>query len=304
MSKTKINIPYGKHSIDKTDINSVVKVLKSNFLTQGKKVSEFENIISNFCKSKFAVAVNSATSGLHLACLSLGLKKNDYVWTSSITFVASANCALLCDAKVDFIDINPKTYNMCTKDLERKLIIAEKKNKLPKIVIPVHLSGQPCELIKIFQLSKKFGFKIIEDASHAIGSKYRNQNIGSCQYSDATIFSFHPVKIITTGEGGMITTNKKGIYQKLISLRSHGIDKSIINKNKKKIINYEKKNLGLNYRMNDIEAALGISQFKKINLFIKKEILFKYNKKLSKYPLTLPYELENTFSSYHLYIIK
>ena len=219
-------IPYAKQDIDKSDINSVIKTLKSDFLTQGPKIEEFENKIKSYVSCKYAVAVNSATSGLHLSCLALGLNKNDYLWTSPNSFVASSNCALYCGAKVDFVDINPETFNICPKHLESKLI-KTKKNKLPKVLVVVHFAGNPCDMKKISILSKKFNFKIVEDASHAIGSIYQKNKIGDCRYSDLTVFSFHPVKIITTGEGGMILTNKKNLLEKLKQLRNHGITKNI-----------------------------------------------------------------------------
>ena len=280
-------LSYSKQTISKNDIKSVSKILKSNFLTQGPTVEKFENKIKKFVKSKYAVAVNSATSGLHLSCLSLGLKKNDYLWTVPNSFAASSNCGLYCGAKVDFVDINSKTWNIDVDLLEKKLIKTSKK-RLPKILVVVHFAGEPVDLKKIYLLSKKFNFKIIEDASHALGSKYKNSRVGNCKFSSATVFSFHPVKPITTGEGGMITTNSSLINKKLKSLRSHGIEK-IISKSKKNIRlwYYEQTDLGFNYRMNDIEASLGISQINKINYFLKKSISLakRYKKKLLSLPL-------------------
>ena len=226
-------IPYSTQDITKEDIEEIIKTLNSDLLTQGPKNIEFENLIKEKCKAKFSFSTNSASSALHLACLALNLTTGDIVWTSPISFVASANCAINCGATVDFVDIDPLTYNLSTNALEEKLIEAKKNNKIPKIVIPVHLAGQPCDMERIYQLSIKYGFKIIEDASHALGSKYKNSNIGSCLYSDITIFSFHPVKIITTGEGGAIMTNNYTLYDKVKSLRSHGITKII----KKNILN-------------------------------------------------------------------
>ena len=225
-------IPYSRQSIDKADIKSVINVLKSDFLTQGPLVEKFEIKIKKFCGVKFATAVNSATSALHISCLALGLKKNDYLWTSPISFVASSNCGLYCGAKIDFIDINIDDYNIDLEILKQKLKIAKKKNKLPKIIVTVHMAGQSCKMKEIKKLSTRYNFKIIEDASHCIGAKYNNRPVGSCQFSDMAIFSFHPVKIITTGEGGMILTNNKGLDEKLKILRTSGIKKNI---GKKKI---------------------------------------------------------------------
>ena len=301
-------IPYGKQDINKDDIESLIEILKSDFLTQGPVVPEFENQISNFCKSSFAVAVTSATAALHLSCLALGLKKGDYLWTSPISFVASANCARYCDANVDFVDIDPISYNIDPILLEQKLIEAEKKNKLPKIIIPVHMCGHPADMEKIYVLSKKYNFKIIEDASHAIGATYKNQPVGNCQYSSFTIFSFHPVKIITTGEGGAITTNDEKLARKVKLLRSHGITRD-----KEEMISephgdwyYQQLFLGFNYRLTDIQAALGISQLKRIRKFIdrREEISQIYDKELSSLPLTTPKQKTYVKSSRHLYIIR
>lgn len=296
---------YSKQTITKNDINNVIKTLKSNYLTQGPSVEKFENKIKSFVKSKHAAAVNSATSGLHLACLSLGLKKNDYLWTVPNSFVASSNCALYCGASVEFVDINSNTWNIDENLLEKKLLQTPSK-KLPKILVVVHYAGEPANLKKIFSLSKKFKFKIIEDASHALGSKYQNHKIGNCKFSSATVFSFHPVKPITTGEGGVVTTNNLKIFKKIQSLRSHGIEKVNLNKNKiPKLWYYEQKDLGFNYRMNDIEATLGISQLRNINYFLKKRnyLASRYKKKLS----TLPIKFQNlntkNYSSYHLFTI-
>jgi UDP-4-amino-4,6-dideoxy-N-acetyl-beta-L-altrosamine transaminase len=254
------------------------------------------------------VATNSATSALHVACLSLGLGKGDYLWTSPITFVASANCGIYCGAKVDFVDIDPKTYNLSPQALEEKLMQAEKNNKLPKVIIPVHFAGQSCDMEKIHNLSKKYGFRVIEDASHAIGGKYKNQPIGSCKYSDITIFSFHPVKIITTGEGGMALTNSSELAKKMRLLRSHGItrDKELMIKDSEGSWYYQQIDLGYNYRMTDIHAALGMSQMKRIDDFInhRHNINQYYNKKLSDLPIVTPFQSKNSYSALHLYPIK
>jgi UDP-4-amino-4,6-dideoxy-N-acetyl-beta-L-altrosamine transaminase len=301
-------IPYGKQDVTQADINAVVEVLQSDFLTQGPQVQKFEKTIAKYCNAKHAIAVNSATSALHLACLSLGLKKGDWLWTSSITFVASANCGLYCGAKVDFVDIDPTTYNICPKALKSKLIKAKKLGRLPKVVVAVHLCGQSCDMKAIHALSKEYGFKIIEDASHAIGGKYLNEPIGNCNYSDITVFSFHPVKIITTGEGGMALTNNNKLAKHMSLLRSHGMtrDPSQMTKQADGGWYYQQIELGYNYRMTDIQAALGTSQFKKINnnILRRHEIADRYNKLLSDFPLTLPYQTADGYSAFHLYIIR
>ena len=302
-------LPYSRQSINKQDIASVIKVLKSDFLTQGPKVIEFEKKISQYVKSKYAVSSNSGSSSLHLACLALSVKKNDIVWTVPNTFAASANCAINCGAKVDFVDIDRKTWNIDIGSLEKKLAISQKKNKLPKILIPVHFGGQPTEQEKIWKLSKKFKFKIIEDASHSIGSKHCGEMVGSCKWSDITVFSFHPTKIITTGEGGMATTNDKKTAEKMRIFRTNGITKDyklFKNKNNSGPWYYEQLESGYNYRMNDIAAALGISQLKRINQFIKKRnLIAKLYKDLLKNAPVEFQEINNyNFSSYHLFIIK
>ncbi len=297
-------INYSTQLIDKNDVKAVVKVLNSKYLTTGPFVKKFEKKISEKTDSKFCTVVNSATSALHLACKAFKLKQNDYVWTSSNTFVSSANCALLCGAKIDLVDINLKTYNIDIEKLTRKLSIAKKKKKLPKILIPVHFGGNPCDLKKIYKLSKKYKFKIIEDASHAFGSKYLNNKIGNCRFSDMTVFSFHPVKIFTTGEGGAITTNNHKLDAKLKSLRTHGI----VQKNKKNTKRpwmFYQTDLGLNYRLTDFQANLGISQLKKVNSFLKKrnEISKIYDNELKDLPIQLPNRINNNYSSFHLYVI-
>ena len=301
-------IPYSRQSVDKKDIASVVKILKSDFLTQGPKVEEFEKRISNLCKSKYVVASNSATSSLHIACLALNLKSKDIVWTVPNTFVASANCAINCGAEVDFVDIDAMTFNISISSLEKKLVTAKKKGKLPKILIPVHFAGQPTNQKKIWQLSKKYKFKIIEDASHSIGASYDNEPVGSCKWSDITIFSFHPVKIITTGEGGAGLTNNKFLYDKMKSLRTNGIVKDFkYLKFKKKLPwYYEHQSSGFNYRMNDISASLGISQIQKVKKFIKKrnQIAKLYKSYLRDLPLQFQKIESKINSSYHLFVIK
>ena len=270
-------IPYGRQDITQRDIDAVVETLQSSFLTQGPKVPEFEKNICSYVGSQHAVAFNSATSALHASCISLGLSKNDIFWTSPISFVASANCGLYCGANVDFVDIDPVTNNMCPNALERKLIKAKDLGKLPKVVIVVHLSGMPCDMKSIHALSIEYNFRIIEDASHAIGSELNQQKTGSCIYSDIAIFSFHPVKIITTAEGGMAVTNNHKIYEDLSILRTHGITRDInqMSKVPDGPWYYEQKILGFNYRMTDLQAALGITQLSRIDDFLKKRRMIK-----------------------------
>ena len=301
-------INYGRQFIDKSDLTSVQKTLKSNWLTTGPEVGKFEKLIGKKVGVKYVSVVNSATSALHISCLALGLAKNDILWTSSNTFISSANCGLYCGAKIDLVDINRETYNIDVESLIKKLTEAKKKKKLPKILIVVHFAGQPCEMNEIFRLSKKYNFKIIEDASHALGSRYKGTNTGDCKFSDITVFSFHPVKIITTGEGGAATTNNKNLNEKLKSFRSHGITvdkKKNKNELKKRPWMFYQEELGYNYRLTDIQASLGISQLKKINFFIKKrnEIADTYNKNLKSLPIILPKQLPETFSTYHLYVV-
>jgi UDP-4-amino-4,6-dideoxy-N-acetyl-beta-L-altrosamine transaminase len=302
-------IPYGRQDITDDDIQAVIDVLKSDFLTQGPKVPIFESEIATFCGAKYAVAMNSATSALHTACMALDLGPGDWLWTSPNSFVASANCAIYCGAKVDFVDIDPKTYNISVESLKKKLIIAKSENKLPKIIIPVHFAGQSCEMEAIFKLSQEYNFRIIEDASHAIGGKYLDENIGSCRFSDITIFSFHPVKIITTAEGGAATTNNDLIYNRLQRHRSHGITsdkKDFVDRPANEIWNYQQIYIGYNYRMTEIQAALGISQLKRINQFVEKRqsIANRYNLELKDLPLILPFQIKESNSSYHLYPIR
>jgi len=299
-------IPYARPKIFKQDIINVNKVLKSQYLTTGPEILKFEKKLSSLCKSRYALTSNSATSALHLCCLALGLSKNDYVWTSSITFVASANCALYCGAKVELVDIDPDTLNISIEKLEKKLIQARDNNKLPKIIIPVHLGGNPCEMKNLKKLSKKYKFKIIEDASHAIGASYNGSLIGSCSYSDACVFSFHPVKIITTGEGGAMLTNNKDIASKFSALRSHGIVRDKLLKKSHYAWYYEQRSLGYNYRMNEIEASLGSSQLNKLKKFIKErnEIANYYKKNLNSEIVKFQKVDKLTKSSYHLFIIR
>lgn len=301
-------IPYGRQEITQEDIDSVVSALRSDYLTQGPLVLEFERSVASYVGAKHAVAVNSATSALHIACMALGLGPGDWLWTSPNTFVASANCALYCGAKVDFVDTDLLTYNLCPIKLEAKLQEAKKLDKLPKIVVPVHLTGQPCDMAAIHALSLKYGFKIIEDASHAIGGKYKGEPIGNCRYSDITVFSFHPVKIITTAEGGMATTNNDEVATKLGLLRSHGItrDPALMTKVVDGPWYYQQVALGYNYRMTDIQAALGVSQMTRLDQYVAKrhEIAALYNELLRNLPITLPGQHPDSYSAYHLYVIR
>ena len=297
---------YGKQSIDENDIDAVVEVLKSDFLTQGPAIEKFEKCVAEYCGAKYAVAVTSATAALHISCLSAGLGKDDILWTSPITFTASANCGRYCGADVDFVDIDPSTYNMSIAELEKKLQAAEIK---PRVVVPVHLAGQSCEMDKIYKLSQKYGFKVIEDASHAIGADYKETKVGCCKYSDMTVFSFHPVKIVTTGEGGMVLTNDKDLYEKLVLYRSHGItrDPKLMTGTADGPWYYQQIDLGFNYRMTDMQAALGYSQMKKVNEFVSKRryLAKRYNELLKNINgIQLPDQNEDTKSSWHLYVVR
>lgn len=301
-------IPYGRQDICEADIEAVLAVLKSDFLTQGPLVATFEQAVADYCGVQNAVAMNSATGALHIACLALGVKTGDVVWTSPISFVASANCALYCGATIDFVDIDPKTYNMSVRSLENKLSLITDSSQLPKVVIPVHLGGQPCDMAAIHALSKKYGFYVIEDASHAIGSRYFGKRVGNCCYSDITVFSFHPVKIITTGEGGMALTKDPVVANKMKQLRSHGItrDASEMTHAPDGLWYYQQICLGYNYRMDDVHAALGLSQLSRIEKFIEKRqsIASIYNKLFSNLPIFTPWQHEAGVSSFHLYIIR
>lgn len=302
-------IPYGRQDINQADIDAVVAVLRSDFLTQGPAVPAFEKTVADYCSAQHAVAVNSATSALHIACSALGVGKGDRVWTTPTTFVASANCALYCGATVDFVDIDPRTYNLSVDRLAEKLAFAEETGNLPKVVIPVHLCGQPCDMVGIHALSQQYGFKIIEDASHAIGGKYKDENIGNGRYSDITIFSFHPVKIITTGEGGMALTNDTQLAKHMRLLRSHGITSNAADMQPRppqEIWNYQQIDLGFNYRMTDIQAALGLSQMQRLNDFLiqRHAIAKRYDQLLSALPVLTPWQHADSYSGYHLYVIR
>jgi dTDP-4-amino-4,6-dideoxygalactose transaminase len=301
-------IPYGRQDISEADIKAVLEVLTSDFLTQGPVVPLFEQQVIEYCKVKYAVAVNSATSALHISCLALGVCEGDIVWTSPITFVASSNCALYCGAKVDFVDIDPQTYNMSVDSLKSKLEKSEENGTLPKVVIPVHLAGQSCDMKQIHTLSKKYGFKIIEDASHAIGGRYLDAPVGNCKFSDITVFSFHPVKIITTGEGGMAVTNDMELSITLSRLRSHGIVRHSAEMTHAPDgpWYYQQIELGFNYRMTDIQAALGLSQMSRLNEFVSKrhELAKRYNELLTEPWVKTPWQHPDTYSGLHLYIIR
>jgi len=301
-------IPYGKQEITEQDIDAVVEVLRSGFLTQGPQVPAFEKSITDSTGAKHALAVNSATSALHIACLALGLGEGDLLWTSPVTFVASANCGLYCGAQIDFVDINPRTYNLCPIALEKKLVAAKKTGTLPKIVVVVHLCGQPCDMKAIHKLSLIYGFKVIEDASHAIGGKYNHMPIGACEYSDITVFSFHPVKIVTTAEGGAVVTNDDKLAEKMALFRSHGItrDSTLMVNESHGGWYYEQIELGFNYRMTELQAALGVSQMKRLDDFVavRHILATRYNQLLSHLPVLIPHQLENTYSGLHLYVIR
>ncbi|PKH05285.1 UDP-4-amino-4,6-dideoxy-N-acetyl-beta-L-altrosamine transaminase [Moritella sp. Urea-trap-13] len=306
-------IPYGKQDINQQDIAAVIAVLQSDFLTQGPQVPLFEAALMQHTGAEHAVVCNSATSALHLACLALELGTGDWLWTTPITFVASANCGLYCGAQVDLVDIDPATYNLCPKALEQKLIIAKAQNKLPKVVVPVHLCGQSCDMVAIHALSLQYGFKIIEDAAHAIGGEYQGKPIGGGDYSDITIFSFHPVKIVTTAEGGAALTNQQALADKMALLRSHGItrDKALMgpvagfDMDGQGDWYYQQVALGFNYRMTELQAALGVSQMQRLTQFVveRRRLALRYNQLLADLPLTLPVQLGQTNSAWHLYVV-
>ena len=301
-------IPYGRQWVEEKDIRAVVNVLKSDYLTQGPVIEQFESAVAEYCGVKYAVAVSSGTSALHIACLAAELGKGDILWTSPNTFVASANCALYCDAKPDFVDIDPHTYNISVDAMKAKLYEAEKNDSLPKVIVPVHIAGQSCDMEQIYHLGKDYNFTIIEDACHAIGGSYKGMKIGSCKFSDMTVFSFHPVKIVTTGEGGMVLTNKDDLYQKLIRLRTHGItrDNQFMEGESDGPWYYQQIELGMNYRMTDIQAALGLSQLDRIDEFIvrRRELVRRYNELFSGFPLTIPWQCSDAHSAFHLYVVR
>lgn len=299
-------IPYGRQEITQQDIDTVVAVLRSDFLTQGPQVPRFEEKLVAYCGAAHAVAANSATSALHIACLALGLGEGDWLWTTPNTFVASANCALYCGAQVDFVDIDPLSWNMCPQALERKLAIAENANRLPKVVVPVHLCGTPCDMQAIHSLGQRYGFKIIEDASHAVGARYRHEPVGNCRYSDISVFSFHPVKIVTTAEGGVALTNNDDLAKKMALLRSHGItrDPKLMSKTSDGPWYYEQIGLGFNYRMAELHAALGVSQMDRLDEYVARrhEIANRYDELLAGLPVRT--QVRADYSALHLYVIR
>ncbi|ARQ74455.1 UDP-4-amino-4,6-dideoxy-N-acetyl-beta-L-altrosamine transaminase [Pseudomonas fragi] len=301
-------IPYGRQDITQTDIDAVVGVLQSDFLTQGPMVPRFEQSVAQHVGATHALAVNSATSALHIACLALGLGPGDRLWTTPITFVASANCALYCGADVDFVDIDPRTYNLCPQALALKLEQAEREGTLPKVVVPVHLCGQPCDMQAIHALSLRYGFKIIEDASHAIGGKYQGEFIGNSRYSDITVFSFHPVKIITTAEGGMALTNDEALANKMALLRSHGItrDPAQMTREADGPWYYQQIDLGFNYRMTELQAALGVTQMERLDQYVARrhQLARRYDDLLTGLPVTAPWQHADSYSGLHLYVIR
>jgi len=301
-------IPYARQSISDSDIEAIVRVLRSDWLTQGPSVERFEKAVAKYCGARYAVAVNSGTSALHIACLAAGLGPGDILWTSPNTFVASANCALYCGARVDFVDIDPRTLNLSYPALEKKLAKRKADGILPKVVIPVHFAGQSCEMAGISDLAVRFGFTVIEDASHAIGGHYRGTRIGNCAFSDMTVFSFHPVKIITTGEGGMVLTNREDLYQKLIRLRSHGITRnpSLMDGECDGPWYYQQIELGFNYRMTDFQAALGENQLQRIDEFVTRRHLLaeRYRESLKTVPVTVSWQHPDCYSAYHLFVVR
>lgn len=302
-------IPYGRQDISQADIDAVVEVLRSDWITQGPTVPRFEDAVAAYTGSQRAVVVNSATSALHIACLALDLGPGDWLWTSPNTFVASANCGLYCGARVDFVDIDPRTYNMSVERLVEKLEIAKADNRVPKVVVPVHFAGQSCDMAAIYALAQQYGFKIIEDASHAIGGKYRGEPVGKGRYSDIAVFSFHPVKVITTGEGGMALTNDITLAERMLRYRSHGITSSREQMQPRptdEIWNYQQIDLGFNYRMTDLQAALGLSQLTRLDEFVKRrhEIAERYDRAFAELPVITPWQDPEIWSSYHLYPIR
>ncbi|MBE6085506.1 MAG: UDP-4-amino-4,6-dideoxy-N-acetyl-beta-L-altrosamine transaminase [Selenomonas ruminantium] len=301
-------IYYGKQNVNDEDIQSVVEVLRSDFLTQGPMIERFERCVADYCGAKYAVAVTNATSALHIACLAAGLDRGDVLWTSPITFVASANCGRYCGADVDFVDIDIDTYNISVEKLEEKLKDAKQADKLPKVVVPVHMAGQSCDMKRIWELAKEYGFTVLEDASHGVGADYMGGKVGSCQFSDMAVFSFHPVKIITTGEGGMVLTNNKALYDKLCLYRSHGITRNpdLMTHEADGSWYYQQLELGFNYRMTDIQASLGYSQMKRLEEFVQRRryLTDRYNDLLKGLPVTLPGVIPDANPSWHIYSVR
>lgn len=301
-------IPYGRQEVTQADIDAVVAVLRSDFLTQGPMVPRFEEAIARHCGAAHGIAVNSATSALHIACLALGLGAGDWLWTTPITFLASANCGLYCGARVDFVDIDPRTFNMSVEALARKLETAEKQGRLPKVVVPVHLCGQPCDMAGIHQLARKYGFRVIEDASHAIGGKYKDEYIGNCRFSDITVFSFHPVKIITSAEGGMAVTNDPELAAKMELLRSHGMTRnpSLMTREPDGPWYYQQVDLGFNYRMTELQGALGLSQTERLDRYVARrhQLAALYARELESLPVAPQWQHPDAYSGLHLYVVR
>lgn len=302
-------IPYGRQIITVDDINAVVKTLESDYLTQGPTLNVFEDKVSSYCSSKYSISCNSASSALHCAYIAVGLGPGDRLWTSANTFAATANMAIHCGATVDFIDIDDKTYNMSIEQLETKLIDAKRKNCLPKVVVPVHFAGQSCDMEEIYRLSQSFGFKVIEDASHAIGAQYKDEPVGSCRYSDITVFSFHPVKIITTGEGGVAVTNELNFAKKMREFRTHGIvtkRDEFTGTLENELWNYQQTSIGMNYRMTEIQAALGSSQIDRLDEYVKirrAKANFYFEELGHIAEIKLPFQSPSALSSFHLFPI-
>ncbi|MFD2190062.1 UDP-4-amino-4,6-dideoxy-N-acetyl-beta-L-altrosamine transaminase [Pistricoccus aurantiacus] len=301
-------IPYGRQDIRQEDVEAVLEVLQSDFLTQGPQVPRFEQAVAEKVGARHALAVNSATSALHIACLALGLSEGDWLWTSPITFVASANCGLYCGAKVDFVDIDPRTYNLCPQALAAKLEQAERDGRLPKVLVAVHLCGQPCDMQAIHQLAQRYGFKVIEDASHAIGGQYQGEYIGNGRYSDISVFSFHPVKIITTAEGGMALTHDAALAERMTLLRSHGITREphLMTHAPDGPWYYQQVDLGFNYRMTELQASLGVSQLARLDDYVARRnaLADRYDTLLAELPLTTPWQHPDSYSGRHLYVIR
>jgi UDP-4-amino-4,6-dideoxy-N-acetyl-beta-L-altrosamine transaminase len=301
-------IPYGRQSISESDIAEVVKVLRSDWLTQGPAVPNFEVALASYCGVEHGVAMNSATSALHVACLALGIRPGDRVWTSPNTFVASANCARLCGAEVDFVDIDRRNFNMDVDQLEQKLARAASNNVLPKAIIPVHFGGLSCEMVTIGALAARYGCHVVEDASHAVGGDYRGEKVGNCRQSDISVFSFHPVKVITTAEGGMAMTNQKKLADRMARLRTHGVtrDAALMAGPVHGSWYYEQLDLGLNYRMTDLQAALGLSQLSRLDAWLARRRLLarRYDNLLAGLPLEVQAQTPDAHSAFHLYVIR